>query len=410
MCGNISKNSITNNRIKVINIEKISQFIAERKFEESQRKLKYAENINPGFNSFILMSDIYKRENFHSDIIRAILDINGVHEGGNIYLLKFLSFINSFKNIVDERNYLGFNVEVEREDGRRDITIKGNRHAIIIENKLNDAQDTSNQIPFYVKCLEDDGFKVDAIIYLTLNQLKEPDQGTWNVNGKEKNYILGRLISIRAFDGRNDLCEGWLKKCLDVTNNIDTFSILRQYKKLLVYLTYNHMDLEFYYKFEEYLRGNPDNIDIAIGIKESLDRFPEFLINKLCQHFKIEDNHQPFNLFKEWSGICCFFNYDIAGLSFALEIRVNDLYNCLVQFSVRGNKQVEYKREYPEMVLKTIKMIDDFQWDNDGRFEFKIGESFIEFESMTKEFVATFLKALQINELAIVTVLSGKKD
>lgn len=46
-----------------------------------------------GFNPFALMSDMYYRENFHSDIIRAILDPNGPHRENGLFLLSFVNLL-----------------------------------------------------------------------------------------------------------------------------------------------------------------------------------------------------------------------------------------------------------------------------------------------------------------------------
>ena len=54
-----------------------------------------------GFNAFALMSDIYHRENFHSDILCEILNPNGEHKEGKKFLQAFFDLLLDF---CDEQN------------------------------------------------------------------------------------------------------------------------------------------------------------------------------------------------------------------------------------------------------------------------------------------------------------------
>src|SRR5208337_3472131 len=61
--------------------------ISEDYNECSNRKVDY------GFNLFILISDKYYQENFHSDILKALLDPYEKHEEGYAFLYQFLDYI-----------------------------------------------------------------------------------------------------------------------------------------------------------------------------------------------------------------------------------------------------------------------------------------------------------------------------
>ena len=50
--------------------------------------------IEKGFNLFYLISDYYYRETFHNDVIGALLSPNEKHNGGRMYLDKFIDMIN----------------------------------------------------------------------------------------------------------------------------------------------------------------------------------------------------------------------------------------------------------------------------------------------------------------------------
>ena len=59
------------------------------------RRLGERKDTSLGFNAFALVSDTYYRENFHSDIIRAILDPHSGHGEGALFLRKFVDFISA---------------------------------------------------------------------------------------------------------------------------------------------------------------------------------------------------------------------------------------------------------------------------------------------------------------------------
>lgn len=72
-----------------------------RKYEENLRK----RHVDVGFNLFAIVSDLYYRENFHSDILRAVLDPAGGHGENAKYLHLFLDFIRSHCARVTVSNY-----------------------------------------------------------------------------------------------------------------------------------------------------------------------------------------------------------------------------------------------------------------------------------------------------------------
>ena len=57
------------------------------------RRLANKEDVSLGFNAFALVSNTYHRENFHSDILAAILNPLSEHGEGALFLKQFLTFI-----------------------------------------------------------------------------------------------------------------------------------------------------------------------------------------------------------------------------------------------------------------------------------------------------------------------------
>ena len=85
-----------------------------QRYREYIKKNNFEENYP--FNIFELISDIYYRENFHSDIIAQLLK-------NEIILKNFLKFIGA-----NESAYK--NAEVEREESKIDILIKRKKIAL----------------------------------------------------------------------------------------------------------------------------------------------------------------------------------------------------------------------------------------------------------------------------------------
>ncbi len=386
----------------MITIKEVKKLISDRRDAELKHFAQSQENVDPGFNIFSLVSDIYYRENFHSDVMAAILDVNGKHGAGSTHLFNFIDLINMHKpGLIDSAHYKG-TVRVSREAGRRDITIEGlDKHTIIIENKINDAGDTQNQIPTYVKNLEDRRYTVDAVVYLTLNQSKEPDRRSWIAAPAKQSEIIQKLVSVRAFDGSQyDLCSGWLQKCIESATHIDTLSTLRQYFKIIRYLTRNHMDHEYYSKLNEYFKITPGSVEAAIHLRDTLSAYPQFIKHRIFEHFKLNDRYRPFNYILPL-GASSFYldSYQSGGFYFNTDVKVIDLHSVTVDLSVRheGN----WAKEHPEAVLDEIKLLSKFEWDNNGRYVHTIKDNFTEFEKLTIEFVEDLLKRLKDKEEAI---------
>ena len=126
-------------------------------------------NTSNSFTVFEVISDLYYRENFHSDLIAFFLDPNENHGMGSLGIELLIDLI------VEET---GWHINandyddstVVREEGRIDILIRDDysKHAILVENKMNNAGDMDRQIPRYCDILEEQGYIIDAAVYLPM--------------------------------------------------------------------------------------------------------------------------------------------------------------------------------------------------------------------------------------------------
>ena len=217
-----------NKRIINEQIDAISYLINDydiRKIALRHPALKPSQEETP-FNVFKLASNKYYIENFHSDIIKAFLDPHENHKEGYIFLYVFIDFINTHfqKVCISKDDYK--HVTVTREYGRIDILIKSteSKHCIIIENKIHNAGDTNRQLPKYYDLMTNEGYIVDAIVYIPLDENKRPNRSTWNDNDVKK--INPLLCIVPASDAKHNLIDNWIYPCSLLSKNIDCVFIL----------------------------------------------------------------------------------------------------------------------------------------------------------------------------------------
>jgi hypothetical protein len=196
-------------------------------------------------NNDNLFSSIFKfrLENFHSEMLSKILDKN-VGDTGNAQYLKVFQEVlykinpvlkhHSFdENILVEREYGG-----KKENGRIDIFIHDDSHAIIIENKINYAPDQPNQLAKYLRYVKSEGKDVMAIVYMPLYKSSFPPLDDYDNAYKDyMDEISEKLVVLPALDVESpekDIAHGFLGACLELPDNTEKQKyFLLQYTKLL---------------------------------------------------------------------------------------------------------------------------------------------------------------------------------
>ncbi len=333
--------------------------LAER-YEENLKK----RNVDIGFNLFELISDHYYRETFHSDILNALLDPTGKHQGGKKYLDIFLNYLRSQHGAeIDLSHYS--DAQVVKEEDRIDILIKGCKHAIIIENKINNADDKKKQLPRYLKKVNGYGFACDAIIYLRLNGNLGPDTTGWNDGEFEPQLIeelKRKLKVICAFDDtEKDLLNGWISKCEKESDHLDAHAILRQYGKIIEKLEGNIMNepnmKEFY---NVMVKDDGKNLKTALSLEKMLADLISYRVQKILDKFK--DDQTPFDKI----GIAeNYFDAYFQGLgkhgNLGLDIVVYPDY-----YSFRFCDKDDPKGKKAEELLQKMKCFDEYTLNHEG--------------------------------------------
>jgi len=194
--------------------EKANDCLIRAKEEEKQREYKPLSS----FNFFKVISNQYYKENFHSDILKFLLE-------------EYPNFLDNFLELIgaDKNNYKNVdkNCFVFREEGRIDVLIKSNTHAIIIENKINWADDQDAQIYRYYKYVKETlNLEVEKIVYLTPLE-NYPSENSLGYNTDEKKdakkneYIKdieSKLVNVIAYYIKDiDNEKKYLLSCLETT-------------------------------------------------------------------------------------------------------------------------------------------------------------------------------------------------
>lgn len=265
---------------------------------EEYKKLQ-ADRKDTGFNIFYLISDYYYRETFHGDIIAALLSPEEKHNAKDLYLKLFLEMVNHELNKTGEKLYVPFyeTAIVRREMGTNDGELRGridlfiegkDKHCVVVENKLNNAPDTPQQLEKYYNDLKNKGYKVDAFVYMPLDPSKKPYDKDWE--HEVKKYINEHLVIIPAYSKEGvNLIKNWLEPAVEKSNSEsleEAKFVLKQYIKLLNNLTIDIMDNE------EIIKNLVDknNIDTAFGIFSVWDDFyneiKKYFIEKIKEKLK----------------------------------------------------------------------------------------------------------------------------
>jgi hypothetical protein len=336
------------------------------------------------FNIILASSDKYYQENYHSDIIKYILDHKKEHT-----VMLFINYLNTILR-ADKKE---INIEkyqspvITREKDHIDILIKDakTKHCIIIENKINDAKDTDRQLPNYYNLLIAQGYTVDKIVYLSLDGNKEPEKSTW----EEQDHKLGLdniLIKCAASKKKDtDLIHGFLNKCLLESKTVQENSFFSQYINLLVYLGGNQMDDNLMEKFYERMNESPEEYNTALKIKEMLGHLSTIRNEKSYEKF--ENNHKPFRDRNPYKTDWVLRNIpDITNENVCLQINSADPKYTKMTFSIE-RPTVQY--DLIRFVLEALGLLKDFNFSVENEYyrDFKFPEEEKTFYNYLKNFL-----------------------
>jgi len=312
------------------------------------------KKVEVAYNIFSLSSYNAYLENFHSDIMQSLLDPEGLHKEGNTFLTLFKDYLNKYYNknlTVSEFQ----NVRVTREEGRIDIAIwdESRKQVIIIENKMNNAEDQKEQLERYYNYAINERYKVRLIIYLSLDGFKP----TPEINEELKELV----VNVGAMTNqKNDLTNGWLIYCLAKCTNEDSKSLIFQYIKLIKHLANKNMEIkvkEDFYKFID----NKDILEKLPSIVDLIDQLKSYRRELFGNHFIERDRFYPFeHSYKFKTDRWILGGYNQSGNTFQLDILFQKEGSIIVQFW-NTNRLFSERLELLVQKLDSIKMLDQFK-------------------------------------------------
>ncbi|WP_307972319.1 PD-(D/E)XK nuclease family protein [uncultured Brachyspira sp.] len=314
--------SMNNYNIEVINL--ISNLEKEniKRYEDILEK----QGDRLKFNIFDIITDKWKRENLHSEILKFLL------ENYEVFFNNFLELIN----IKDKKEYL--NAEITNEEARIDILIKSEKKAIIVENKINWAPDQNEQLARYYKKVKEKK-EVEKIVYIAPSKDKNPDAQTFGEYEKEIKDRLEKIISF--YGSENDLVSCFeksrdkLKENLENTkNNFDSENFNRlffinHYIEILKRTGAGDMsevELNFFKEIMEKYKTDKDIFKKINYIGEMYNNLLEIKNKYILENIKAED----WGYNKEGHYYSCAYTFSYGKNNFYLEIYTYDIFKIRI--------------------------------------------------------------------------------
>jgi hypothetical protein len=185
----------------------------------------------------------YRLENFHSGMLKMLLEQNAAEIGSIRYLHQFTRLLRDINPSLSPYTFSDSVTVVreageKQEDGRIDIFVSDAQRAIIIENKINGAPDQPNQLAKYLRFTKRLEKEIIAVVYIPPPwKNSAPDLDSYAESFQE--YIpelREKLVVLPVIsDSKKDLVHGFLEICRDLPENTETQKyMLSQYAKLLI--------------------------------------------------------------------------------------------------------------------------------------------------------------------------------
>jgi len=265
------------------------QSVGNANFEEYIKRVE-KRGKQLAFNIIELISHKWRHENFHSDILKFMLDSD------KTFLDNFLNIINI--DDITKQKYEK-SCKIVREEGNIDILIKFEnmeKRCIIIENKLNWACDQEQQLCRYYKYALKNKYIIDKIVYITPSPSKLPDEQTF---GDKKQEIMQKLEIIYGYGEEGKDLVSCLENIIDTFDNsgkiIDYKVFYSHYLEILKQTGVGDMSIiasKFLEDIKEQSKSDKDVVNKLQYIKEMLNNLPTARINYWKDKFNGSDTYQ----------------------------------------------------------------------------------------------------------------------
>ncbi|MDD5401641.1 MAG: PD-(D/E)XK nuclease family protein [Sulfurimonas sp.] len=219
------------------------------------------KKVGDDFNIFSVLA-MERTEVKHSQILADLLNPNGLHEHGHVFLESFLDKymrdkIGDFTDFCKKATVSTeqFHI-VENQKGYIDIVIETKDIAIVIENKI-DAPDQPKQLQRYVSSKINEG-KAAFTIYLTLDGKESPSDSRGSLKNEEIIYLSYEEHIVE-----------WIKQCITEALHENVKVVLIQYLSLIEKITNQNSKKENKELTKLLLQNG--NMTIAMKIPDALE-------------------------------------------------------------------------------------------------------------------------------------------
>ena len=157
------------------------------------------------FNLMSLMYEkIHGKEVIQSTLLAGLLDPNENHKFGDLLIKQFFKYLELDKTLnLEEIKDIVVKTERtvtddDKNNRRIDILItfkyNGEDHAIIIENKLHNANEQKDQLDDYFYRIKNEGYIVDKIVFMPLNKEYYKPHASYETMQKVVPFDAGNII------------------------------------------------------------------------------------------------------------------------------------------------------------------------------------------------------------------------
>ena len=313
------------------------------------------------YNIFTLFYNFSDEVNLHSNFIASLLDPNGDHYKGDLFLKLFLETCS-----IDDFSIDTSRATVFKEFKHIDIYMSDGKKHIILENKVY-AKDQPTQIARYIDTIKGEGAKDEDIyvLYLHPNGKLPDDQSFGDYHAR----LLGENSSIKFKVIRyNNEISSWIDRCKNEVSNITDLSVfLSQYKDVIemIYDRYKRIDEMNNKDLVEIFKKNYTAVsDIACNYEQTrrkiINDFFQNISDSLKDIYKEEKGFEishPNNIITDYGKNCQPIKITQKRwelFDFAIEFMDKDLKNPIIGF-VKNEKSKSIELKYITMDGKIIK-------------------------------------------------------
>ena len=262
------------------------------------------------YNIFTLFHGFSDEVNLHSNFIASLLDPNGDHYKGDLFLKLFLETCG-----IDDFGIDMSQSAVFKEFKHIDIYISDGKKHIILENKVY-AKDQPTQIARYIETIQNEGAEVkdEDICVLYLHPDGElPDKQSF---GYYYAKLLGENPSIKfkVISYGKEILE-WIDKCKNEVSNITDLNVFLSQYKDVIEMIYNRYKRIYEMNNEDLVKNFKDNYRAVSDIvsnyeqirRKIIDEFFKNISDNLKGMYKKEDGFEicyPNSIIKDYGKNC----------------------------------------------------------------------------------------------------------